>query len=75
MFHPNLHRASEPLNGTSGFIRGQSLELHTSDQSASAISDLVQLTKDQDVAIITINNPLVNALGPGVPECKRSASR
>ena len=32
------------------------------------MSDLVQLTKDQDVAIITINNPPVNALGPGVPE-------
>jgi 3-hydroxyacyl-CoA dehydrogenase len=32
------------------------------------MSDLVQLTKDQDVAIITINNPPVNAIGPGVPE-------
>ena len=32
------------------------------------MSDLVQLTKDKDVAIITINNPPVNALGPGVPE-------
>jgi 3-hydroxyacyl-CoA dehydrogenase len=32
------------------------------------MSDLVQLTKDQDVGIITINNPPVNALGPGVPE-------
>src|SRR5437667_11732108 len=30
--------------------------------------DLVQLTKDNDVAIITINNPPVNALSPGVPE-------
>ncbi len=32
------------------------------------MSDLIQLTKDRDVAIITINNPPVNALGPGVPE-------
>jgi 3-hydroxyacyl-CoA dehydrogenase len=32
------------------------------------MSDLVQLTKEKDVAIITINNPPVNALGPGVPE-------
>ena len=32
------------------------------------MSDLVQLTKDKDVAIITINNPPVNAIGPGVPE-------
>src|SRR5579872_5834535 len=32
------------------------------------MSDLVQLTKDKNVAIITINNPPVNALGPGVPE-------
>jgi 3-hydroxyacyl-CoA dehydrogenase len=30
--------------------------------------DLVQLTKDNDVAVITINNPPVNALSPGVPE-------
>src|SRR6201996_7039644 len=32
------------------------------------MSDLVQLTKDNDVAIITIDNPPVNALSPGVPE-------
>ena len=30
------------------------------------MNDLVQLTKDQDVAIITINNPPVNALSPAV---------
>jgi 3-hydroxyacyl-CoA dehydrogenase len=30
--------------------------------------DLVQLTKNGSVAIITINNPPVNALSPGVPE-------
>src|SRR3981081_1494338 len=32
------------------------------------MTDLVQLTKDNDVAVITINNPPVNALSPGVPE-------
>jgi 3-hydroxyacyl-CoA dehydrogenase len=32
------------------------------------MSDLVQLTKDKDVAIITINNPPVNALAPAVQE-------
>ena len=32
------------------------------------MSDLVQLTRDNGIAIITINNPPVNALSPGVPE-------
>ena len=32
------------------------------------MSDLVQLTVDNGFAIITINNPPVNALSPGVPE-------
>ncbi|HXJ17665.1 MAG TPA: 3-hydroxyacyl-CoA dehydrogenase NAD-binding domain-containing protein [Candidatus Polarisedimenticolia bacterium] len=32
------------------------------------MSDLVQLSKDKDVAIITINNPPVNALAPAVQE-------
>ena len=32
------------------------------------MSDLVQLTTDNGIAIITINNPPVNALSPGVPE-------
>jgi 3-hydroxyacyl-CoA dehydrogenase len=32
------------------------------------MSHLVQLSKDNDVAVITINNPPVNALSPGVPE-------
>ncbi|HEV3037414.1 MAG TPA: 3-hydroxyacyl-CoA dehydrogenase NAD-binding domain-containing protein [Candidatus Angelobacter sp.] len=29
---------------------------------------LVELTKDNDIAVITVNNPPVNALSPGVPE-------
>jgi 3-hydroxyacyl-CoA dehydrogenase len=32
------------------------------------MDDLVQLTRDKDVAIITINNPPVNALSPGVAQ-------
>jgi 3-hydroxyacyl-CoA dehydrogenase len=32
------------------------------------MNSLVKITKDNDVAIITIDNPPVNALGPGVPE-------
>jgi 3-hydroxyacyl-CoA dehydrogenase len=32
------------------------------------MNDLVQLTKEDGIAIITINNPPVNALSPGVPE-------
>src|SRR5579863_9646544 len=32
------------------------------------MNDLVRITKDNDVAIITIDNPPVNALSPGVPE-------
>src|SRR5258708_4245582 len=32
------------------------------------MSDLIQYAKDGNVAIVTINNPPVNALSPGVPE-------
>src|SRR3989442_12622573 len=32
------------------------------------MSELVTLTKDHGIGIITINNPPVNALSPGVPE-------
>src|SRR5271154_6243381 len=32
------------------------------------MTDLIQLTKENGVAVITINNPPVNALSPGVPE-------
>lgn len=32
----------------------------------SAMDDQVQLTRDKEVAIITINNPPVNALSPAV---------
>ncbi len=32
------------------------------------MSELVNYTRDRDVAVITINNPPVNALSPGVPD-------
>jgi 3-hydroxyacyl-CoA dehydrogenase len=32
------------------------------------MTDLIQLTRENDIAVITINNPPVNALSPGVPE-------
>jgi 3-hydroxyacyl-CoA dehydrogenase len=32
------------------------------------MSELVSFTRDGDVAVITINNPPVNAMSPGVPE-------
>src|SRR5262245_34566948 len=32
------------------------------------MSDLVSLSRDGDIGVITINNPPVNALSPGVPE-------
>jgi len=32
------------------------------------MSELVELSRDKDVAVITINNPPVNALSPGVPD-------
>ena len=32
------------------------------------MNELVNYTRDRDVAVITINNPPVNALSPGVPD-------
>jgi enoyl-CoA hydratase/carnithine racemase len=37
------------------------------------MNELVKLTRDSDVAIVTIDNPPVNALSPGVPEGIRSS--
>lgn len=37
------------------------------------MGELVSLSKDREVAIITVNNPPVNALSPGVPEGIASA--
>ena len=32
------------------------------------MSELVSLTRDGEIGVITVNNPPVNALSPGVPE-------
>jgi hypothetical protein len=32
------------------------------------MNDLVVATRDRDVGVLTVNNPPVNALSPGVPE-------
>ena len=37
------------------------------------MSELVSMAKDGEIAVITINNPPVNALSPGVPEGIRGA--
>jgi 3-hydroxyacyl-CoA dehydrogenase len=34
----------------------------------TSMSDLVQTSRDAEIGIITVNNPPVNALSPGVPE-------
>src|SRR6266852_304609 len=39
-----------------------------SRNESPSMTNLVQLTKDNGIAVITINNPPVNALRPGVPE-------
>ena len=39
------------------------------------MSELVTLTRDGDIGVITINNPPVNALSPGVPEGIEAALR
>src|SRR5713226_2225630 len=36
--------------------------------SLSFMSELVSLSHHADIAVVTISNPPVNALGPGVPE-------
>jgi len=42
------------------------------------MSDIVRLTRQEEIAVITIDNPPVNAIGPGVPEglqsCMEAAS-
>src|SRR3984885_9320012 len=38
------------------------------NQTQNPMHNLVKITKDNDIAILTIDNPPVNALGPGVPE-------
>ena len=37
------------------------------------MNNLVRVTRDNDVAVITIDNPPVNALSPGVPQAIEAA--
>ncbi len=46
----------------------RSYNLKFLSESNRQMPDLIQLTQDGDIAIITINNPPVNAISPGVPE-------
>ena len=39
------------------------------------MSDLILFTRDGSVGLITVNNPPVNALSPGVPEGIQEAIR
>ena len=39
------------------------------------MAELVRLTRQDDIAVITIDNPPVNALSPGVPEGIKLSSR
>ncbi len=50
------------------FLADHSYNLTVLLEAKLAMGDLIQLTKDGDIAIITINNPPVNAISPGVPE-------
>ncbi len=45
-----------------------SFEKHFPEERVPPMSDLVELTNDSGIVVITINNPPVNALSPGVPE-------
>jgi 3-hydroxyacyl-CoA dehydrogenase len=44
------------------------LVFSSSSKGAYFMSELVTLTRDGEIAVITVNNPPVNALSPGVPE-------
>src|SRR5215472_6703539 len=46
----------------------QSVSGDFEEENYGPMSDLVQLSKDNEIAIITINNPPVNALSTGVRE-------
>src|SRR6185312_6405920 len=60
-----LNIGQEPAKTRSPCSERQHFHLRNGD---ILMSDLVYLSKDNDIAIITINNPPVNALSPGVPE-------
>src|SRR5207244_2861571 len=37
------------------------------------MSETVRLTREKEIAVVTIDNPPVNALGPGIPEAIEAA--
>ena len=37
------------------------------------MSENVRLTREKEIAVVTIDNPPVNALGPGIPEAIQAA--
>jgi 3-hydroxyacyl-CoA dehydrogenase len=49
-------------------FRYRALESKFGKKKDAFMNELVQLTRENEIAIITINNPPVNALSPGVPE-------
>src|SRR5581483_389438 len=49
-------------------VAGRCEPYMTRNTNEARMSDLVQSTKSGDVAVVTINNPPVNALSPGVIE-------
>src|ERR1700686_2923722 len=51
-----------------GTVSAKSAQITFTQRESPSMTDLVQLTKHNDIAVITINNPPVNALSPGVPE-------
>src|SRR5260221_8956740 len=52
----------------SGSVSAKGAQSTITQQESPSMTDLVQLTSDNGIAVITINNPPVNALSPGVPE-------
>ena len=59
----------------SSFMTGQTLVVDGGrllsslcSDSWAIMSELVKLTRQGDIAVVTIDNPPVNALSPGVPE-------
>src|SRR5260370_13194189 len=64
--HVSSRAYCAPGNRCRRDIRQARLRFKT--RESTNMSNLVQVTKNNDIAIITINNPPVNALSPGVPE-------
>src|SRR5271166_4568049 len=64
-FARTLKSRSRPLTDFAGHHRRPS---RTPAIKSITMSDLVQSSKSGEIGILTVNNPPVNALSPGVPE-------